>query len=82
MKKILMCGILAAASMTLPAQEKGYLTGSFETTDHVYVADEGNKFTPDDDRFGSNNYIKLDYYNGINIYHWFAYFVRACVRIF
>ena len=64
MKKILMCGILAAASMTLPAQEKGYLTGSFETTDHVYVADEGNKFTPDDDRFGSNNYIKLDYYNG------------------
>lgn len=64
MKKILMCGILAAASMTLLAQEKGYLTGSFETTDHVYVADEGNKFTPDDDRFGSNNYIKLDYYNG------------------
>ncbi len=64
MKKILALSLLAVASMTLSAQEKGYLTGSFETNDHFYVADEGNKFTPDDDRFGSNNYLKLDYYNG------------------
>ncbi len=64
MKKIFALSLLAAASLTLSAQEKGYLTGSFETNDHVYVADEVNKFTPDDDRFGSNNYLKLDYYSG------------------
>ncbi len=61
MKRILALSILAAASFTLSAQEKGYLTGSFESNDHFYVADEGNKFTPADDRFGSNNYLKLDY---------------------
>ena len=64
MKKILALSILAAVSFSLSAQERGYLTGSFESNDHFYVADEGNKFTPDDDRFGSNNYLKLDYYNG------------------
>ncbi len=64
MKKILALSLLAMASITLSAQEKGYLTGSFESNDHVYVADEGNKFTPDDDRFGTNNYLKLDYYKG------------------
>lgn len=64
MKRILALSILAAASFTLSAQERGYITGSFESNDHFYVADEGNKFTPDDDRFGSNNYLKLDYYNG------------------
>jgi hypothetical protein len=63
MKKILVFSLLAAASLTLSAQEKGYLTGSFETTDHFYVADEGNRFTPDSDPFGSNNYLKVDYYN-------------------
>ncbi len=64
MKKILVLSILFLTSVSLDAQEKGYLTGSFETNDHFYVADEGNKFTPGDDRFGSNNYLKLDYYNG------------------
>ncbi len=64
MKKILAISLLAAISFGVSAQEKGYLTGSFETTDHVYVTDEGNKFVPSEDRFGSNNYLKLDYYNG------------------
>ncbi len=64
MKKILALSILSLASVALFAQEKGYLTGSFETNNHFYVADEGNRFTPDDDRFGSNNYLKMDYYNG------------------
>ncbi len=63
-KKILALCLLGIASFAVSAQEKGYLTGSFESNDHIYVADEGNKFTPDDDRFGSNNYLKLDYYNG------------------
>ena len=56
-------GILLSASV-LFAQEEGYLTGSFETTDHFYVKDEANRFTPADDPFGSNNYLKLDYYKG------------------
>lgn len=55
---------LVVCSVALFAQENGYLTGSFESNDHFYVADEVNRFTPDADRFGSNNYLKLDYYNG------------------
>ena len=54
----------ALCAVSAGAQEKGYLTGSFETNDHIYVKDEANKFTPGDDNFGSNNYLKLDYYNG------------------
>ena len=64
MKKILTIGFAALVSLGLSAQEKGYLTGSFETNDHVYVQDDAMGFIPDDDRFGSNNYLKLDYYNG------------------
>ena len=48
----------------LSAQDNGYLTGSFETSDHAYVADPTNRFTPNGDTFGSNNYLKLDYYKG------------------
>ena len=47
----------------LYAQEKGYVTGSFETSDHIYSADELTNFVPDDDPFASNNYLKLDYYS-------------------
>ncbi len=70
MKKILVLSVLTLSFVSLSAQEKGYLTVSFESTDHVYVADEGNNgFNPNDyllngDRFGSNNYLKLDYYKG------------------
>ncbi len=70
MKKTMTIILLAAASTAVMAQEKGYLTGSFETTDHVYVKDKGNNdFSPEDsrlkgDRFASNNYLKLDYYRG------------------
>ncbi len=64
MKKILVLGILSIVSVALSAQGRGYLTGSFETTNHFYVKDEGNKFTPYGDTFGSNNYLKMDYYGG------------------
>ena len=64
MKKIILSAGLILCAAALSAQEKGYLTGSFETTDHIYVEDEANRFIPSDDRFGSNNYLKLDYYNG------------------
>lgn len=46
------------------AQEKGYLTGSFETTDHYYVEDSANSHSVEDQRWGSNSYLKLDYYKG------------------
>ena len=64
MKKIILFAGLILSVSAVSAQEKGYLTGSFETTDHIYVKDEANRFIPNDDRFGSNNYLKLDYYNG------------------
>lgn len=58
----------ALAAMTVCclsyAQEPGYLTGSFETSDHYYLKDEKTGALVGDDRFGSNNYLKLDYYKG------------------
>ncbi len=62
-KTILFIGLLAA-SLSLSAQENGYVTGSFETNNHFYVNDAANDFRTEDDRFGSNNYLKVDYYKG------------------
>ncbi len=64
MKKIILIIGLIAVSVSLGAQENGYVTGSFETNNHFYVNDEANDFVADDDRFGSNNYLKMDYYKG------------------
>ena len=55
---------LVSASAVLSAQENGYVTGSFETNNHLYVNDAVNEFQADDDRIGSNNYLKVDYYKG------------------
>jgi hypothetical protein len=64
MKRLFIVMAFALCAISAGAQEKGYLTGSFETNDHIYVKDEANKFTPGDDSFATNNYLKLDYYNG------------------
>ena len=64
MKRLFAILAVVMVPVALTAQDKGYLTGSFETTDHLYVADEPNNFAPSTDPFGSNNYLKLDYYNG------------------
>ena len=74
MKKLFSVFALAvAASFVAFAQEdedsgkekaKGYLTGSLETTNHFYVDDAKTGALVGDDRFGSNNYLKLDYYRG------------------
>jgi len=64
MKKLILAILPLLCAVLVSAQDKGYLTGSFETNDHVYVVDESNRFNPSGDRFGSNNYLKLDYYNG------------------
>lgn len=46
-----------------PAKEKGeHLTGSFETNSILYVKDSNSGAITPDDKFGSNNYLKLDYY--------------------
>ena len=47
---------------TVQEQDKGHLTGSFETNSIVYVTDPASESATPDDKFGSNNYLKLDYY--------------------
>lgn len=44
--------------------EKGYVTGSFESNSNYYVKDSKTGAEYPDDHFGSNNYLKLDYYRG------------------
>ena len=44
-------------------KSKGYLTGSFESTSNYYHEDAKTNATVPDGKFGSNNYVKLDYYN-------------------
>ena len=39
------------------------MTGSFETNTNVYLKDAKTLATVPDGRFGSNNYLKVDYYN-------------------
>ena len=63
MKKAIITALAAMTFCSLAqAQEQGYLTGSFETNDHYYFDDEKTGAIAGDDRFGSNNYLKLDYY--------------------
>ena len=42
---------------------KGYLSGSFETNTNYYQEDGRTSAVVPDGRSGSNNYLKLDYYN-------------------
>ena len=46
-----------------PEKSKGYLTGSFKSTSNYYHEDAKTNATVPDGKFGSNNYVKLDYYN-------------------
>ena len=64
MKKFIVLASLLMCGVALSAQEKGYLTGSLESNDYSYVNDEKSGALAGDDKFGSNNYLKLDYYNG------------------
>ena len=45
------------------ADEKGYVTGSFETNTNYYLEDQLTAATVPDGNFGSNNYLKVDYHN-------------------
>ena len=76
MKKLLVMAILSIASFSaLYAQDKGYLTGSYEGNSHFYVSDPNNlsleggiggfdveNSSLNGEKFASNNYLKLDYY--------------------
>ena len=64
MKKILFALLAAACAFSASAQEKGYLTGSLESNDYVYQDDVKSGALAGDDKFGSNNYLKLDYNKG------------------
>lgn len=53
----------AMAEETPSGNSEGYVTGSFETNTNGYVKDGRTTATVPDGNFGSNNYLKLDYYN-------------------
>lgn len=68
MKKLCSLLLLAGGVFTANAQQKsggGQFRGSFESNSIYYAKDKGleSAVTPDD-RFGSNNFLKVDYFNG------------------
>ncbi len=69
MKRIILSALAACAVSAAGAQIRlgdGQLTGSFETNSIYYVDDSGlgDAGTAPDDKFGSNNYLKVDYNYG------------------
>ena len=73
MKRTFLAVLAFAVSVSLSAQERdwGYVTGSLESNNNVYVEDAENNFYPsmqpqlkDDNIFASNDYLKVDYYKG------------------
>ena len=71
---VLLCAglaFIAADAKEKKDKDWGYLTGSFESTEHYYVEDVANGFYPssqvqlrEDDYYATNNYFKLDYNKG------------------
>lgn len=70
MKKLIILFVLSLLSVSAFAEQredektKGRLTGSFETNSIFYVEDAKSGAITPQDNFGSNNYLKLDYYHG------------------
>lgn len=71
-KTIFIISAILFSCATLSAQEKGYVSASFESTNHFYVNDETNNFSIENNLpqikengfYATNNYLKVDYYNG------------------
>ena len=69
---LLLCLVALPSAFAQEGAEKkdwGYVTGSLESTNHVYVEDVANDFYPsrlpqlkDGNIFASNDYLKVDYY--------------------
>ena len=55
---------LIAGTAAAQDTQKGYLAGSFETNTIYYRDDDKTGAIAPNDHFGSNNYLKLDYYRG------------------
>lgn len=70
MKKLTILFVLSLLSVAAFAEQredektKGRLTGSFETNSIFYVEDTKSGAIAPQDNFGSNNYLKMDYYHG------------------
>lgn len=74
MKRILSVSFLLTLALSLYSEERGrkdwgYLTGSLESNNHIYVEDPATGFYPenqvqlsDGGIFATNDYLKLDYY--------------------
>ena len=60
-----LCAFIPASAKEKNDEDRrqGYLTGSFETSTNLYHDDLKTSATVPDGHFGSNNYLKLDYYN-------------------
>ena len=61
---ILSLAVPAAVSAQEENSSKGYLSGSFETNNILYQNDSPTGAVAPENRIGSNNYLKLDYYKG------------------
>ena len=65
---ILAVSLLFTGEISLLAEghserDKGYVTGGFESNTNYYHDDSASGAKAPDGHFGSNNYLKLDYYN-------------------
>ena len=60
---LLFAGEISLSADSGKDSSKGYVTGSLESTTNCYVDDAQTKATVPDGNFGSNNYLKVDYYN-------------------
>lgn len=60
---LLIAGETLLSADTAKDNAKGYVKGSLESTANYYVDDPATKATVPDGKFGSNNYLKVDYYN-------------------
>lgn len=67
----IICSLMLFSCAAISAQEKGRVSASLESTNHFYVDDKGNDFLKenlpqlkDGNSFGSNDYLKVDYYKG------------------
>ena len=59
----LMAGLVLRADESSDRKDKGYVTGSFETTTNYYNKDLKTGAVVPDAKSGSNNYLKADYYS-------------------